>query len=241
MSVALATTTAPYKALSGEDIQWLTSAEEMAEKTNEAGLGPLHVFVSLEIDSRGTGVYKSLFARLNELESVGIQCSYWTFTLNDHTVEVDGLNRLFRICAGRNLVQDWALRDGDVSHIFFVDSDLMVPADSVVKMMEVNRPLVGGNVPAYCLGVGHPLRDEFPFPVSTHWNTAGYLLVSRPVFRRVRWRTDLDIGMTDDPCYAADTEEAGFGPTWVRKDIIGIHGHLAPMEERGHDRVIQYD
>lgn len=240
MAILVATTTAPYKALDGEDLQWLMDTEKMAQEANEAGLGPVYVFAALEVDGRGEQVYENLFRRFATLEEAGISCSYWTFSLNDRSKEVDGINRLFRICTGRNLCHEFAARDGDISHILFIDSDLMVPSDSIVKLAEVNMPLAGGDVPAYCLGVGHPLRPEFPFPVCTHWNTAGYLFVSRPVFRRIRWRFDLEIGATDDPCFAADVQEAGFGPTYVRKDLIGIHGALLPMEERGHDRTIHY-
>lgn len=236
MAVALVTTTAPYKALDGEDLQWLKGVEDRIKLAEDAGLGPVYIFAALEIDSRGKGMYASLFARFNELEAQGISCSYWTFQLNDHADEVDGINRLFRICTGRNLCHEWAIRDASITHLFFIDSDLMIPNDSIVKLMEVGQPVAGGDVPAYCLGVGHPFREEYGYPVCTHWNTAGFLLVNREVFRRIRWRHDLEAGATDDPCFAADAEAAGFGPTFVRKDLIGIHGPLVPMEHRGHDR-----
>jgi hypothetical protein len=75
---------------------------------------------------------------------------------------------------------------------------------------------------------------EYPFPVQSHMNTAGFLLIAREVFRRLRWRFDLEAGLTDDPCYYRDAKELLGVPTYVRKDVIGRHWPEAipPLEDR---------
>lgn len=78
-----------------------------------------------------------------------------------------------------------------------------------------------------------------PMRVTQHMNTAGFLLVQRALFRQLRWRTDPDLGLTDDPCYDADAAALGF-PTWVREDCVAQHYPMSigPVEVRGHDLAI---
>lgn len=75
--------------------------------------------------------------------------------------------------------------------------------------------------------------------VTQHMNTAGFLLVARSLFNRLRWRVDLDKGLTDDPCYDQDATSLGF-PTWVREDCVAQHYPMSigPVEVRGHDLAI---
>lgn len=83
-----------------------------------------------------------------------------------------------------------------------------------------------------CIGVSAPSRcyvtDDY---LVTH-NTAGFLLVRRDVLAEVAWRWNPDAGCSDDPCFAADVERAGFGKTYVRKDCVGKHAPLIPVESR---------
>lgn len=88
-----------------------------------------------------------------------------------------------------------------------------------------------------------PMSDEWvyegeggPFPygadVREHWNTAGCLLVRRPIFRRVAWSWDAESGTTDDPHY----QNRAKARTWVRHDVEVLHEPLVPLEQRNHDR-----
>lgn len=80
--------------------------------------------------------------------------------------------------------------------------------------------------------------DRVP-SVRVHMNTAGFLLVHRDLFTRLRWRTDLDNGHTDDPCYDMDARALGY-PTLVREDCVAVHypESIPPLEYRGHDLAI---
>ena len=237
--LVIGTTVPPFKAVDNEDVQWLEGAEQIAQHAFGIGFSKVTFFVAIELDARGPGLFTPLIHLMNELEKAvsGVECVQWKFAIDDGADVIGASNRLVRICTGRNLIHEYAMRSDNVTHILFVDSDLIIPTDSVPKLLEMNYPIAGGDVPSYCLG--GPVREEYSFPVQEHWNTAGFLLVSRDVFRKVRWRHDIyDQGATDDPCFALDVVEAGFGPTHVRKDLIGIHKPLKPLEGRGHDLAI---
>lgn len=233
--IVIGTTTAPYKVLTDDDAErWFVGAEELAQTTYDATGEDVTYFAALEYDGRGMDIYQDFLAQGEELsQSPHLGFDYYTFSLNDQEPELDGTNRLFRICTGRNLVHEYAQRDRDISHILFVDSDLIIPPDSVIKLLEVGRPICGGDVPSYCMN--GPRVSGYDFPVEKHWNTAGFLMIRREVFRRLRWRADIEAGSTDDPCFAMDAEAAGFGETYVRKDLIGHHKSLVQLEHRGHD------
>lgn len=220
--IVVGTTVAPYK-VDGSELNWLVNAE---------GFDPsAHIFASLELlPGRGIKTYSRLRMRMAELAGI-----FWTFELDDEETVLTSANRLTRICMGRNLVIEYALRH-EATHILFLDSDLVVPGDSIERLLEMDAPIVGGDVPSYCLK--GPRVPEYPFHVERHWNTAGFLLVQRDVFARVRWRHQHfgGGGLTDDPCFAADAQAFGFGETLVRKDLVGKHIGLIPMEKRGHDR-----
>lgn len=226
-----------FKAVSGEATQWLSTAEFMIEDAKVAGFDAVHFFVAVEHDGRGIAPFAALFSRIGEINKMeGATGSYWTFSICDHSSKIDGFNRLVRICTGRNLIHEFALRGGDVSHVLFLDSDLIVPDDSISKLREMDYPMVGGDVPSYCLS--GPRVKSYPFKVEEHWNTAGFLMVTRQIVQRIRWRSDLHPGGTscsDDPCFANDVEEIFGLKTHVRKDLIGAHKPLVPLERRGHD------
>jgi hypothetical protein len=238
--IVVGTTAAPFKATSAEVTQWLECANSMALRAMSAGFKKVHFFAALEVDSRGRAPYQDLLARMAEVEKSHerIVCNQWFFAIDDGSKKIDPVNRLIRICTGRNLVQEYALRQKNMTHILFLDSDLKVSADSIPMLLEMEHPIVGGSVPSYCLA--GPTIDRYPFPVERHWNTAGFLMVERDVARKVRWRSDVhDSGASDDPCYNQDAKDFGFGNTLVRKDLIGVHKPLVPLTKRGHELEIQ--
>jgi hypothetical protein len=221
--IVVGTTCAPYK-VDGSELNWLLHADEFVDRDPQT-----RFFAALElVPGRDPALYGRLRTRLATLAGTA-----WTFSLDDGERELTSGNRLTRICLGRNLIAEFAART-TASHVLFLDSDLQVPGDAIEKLLELNAPIAGGDVPSYCLH--GPTVAGYDFPVERHWNTAGFLLVRRDVFTRVRWRHDPDHGLTDDPCYAADAVALGFDETLVRKDLIGHHVPLIPMEERGHDR-----
>lgn len=232
---------APFKATSKEVTQWLANANEMVADAHTAGFSNVHFFVAIEHDGRGLEPFNALLKRLAKIGEIkGATTTYWTFSICDHNTVVDSANRLIRICTGRNLIHEFALRGSEVSHVLFLDSDLIVPGDSISKLMEVDHPIVGGDVPSYCLS--GPKLEQYSFEVREHWNTAGFLLIQRDVIRQVRWRADDHLGgsgCTDDPCFAHDVDKICGHKTRVRKDVIGVHRPLVPLEQRGHDLKLQ--
>jgi hypothetical protein len=248
--IVVGTTCVAWKC-NGNETSWLDNAEAMAEDAHTAG-HELTFFPVLEVDDRGEQPFSNLFDRLFEVSQSGPYVDHWSFRLWDGELELNSDNRLPRICAGRNFVQDYAMRpDVAASHILFLDTDIRPDGDCISKLLELDWPMCGGNVGQYALS-GPPVERRPPgpadarmdpikydFPVERHWNTAGFLLVGRDVFRRVRWRVDGDAAMSDDPCYDADATRLGY-PTIVRKDLQGQHiDPLIPVEMRTEDRMIR--
>lgn len=235
--IVIGSTVPPFKATSREATQWLACANEMVVDARDAGFKNVHFFAAVEHDGRGLQPFADLLKQLVRVGKLpGATAAYWTFSICDHNDTVSSSNRLIRICTGRNLIHEFALRNPDTSHVLFLDSDLIVPGDSISKLLEVDHAIVGGDVPSYCLA--GPKSTKHNFPVQQHWNTAGFLLVQRDVIRQVRWRADDHIGgsgCTDDPCFAYDVEKICGHKTLVRKDVIGVHRPLVPLEKRGHD------
>jgi hypothetical protein len=238
--LVVATTVAPFKARSEEATQWIENAEAFVEDSLES-FSAVRFFAAIELDSSGKDVFKMLMAKLDEMNSVQYSSGdYWFFSIDDGTKELNPINRLHRICAGRNMIHEYALRNKKVSHVLFLDSDLRVPTDSAIKLRQVYRPVVGGDVPVYCRS-GKAV-EGFDFPVQEHWNTAGFLLVERRVLTELRWRANTnDDHLSDDPCFALDVDRLGFGKTWVRKDVVGKHKVLRDLRDRGHDLRISHE
>lgn len=243
--ILVASTVASWKC-DGHELDWLRNAEAM----REASPVPLEFFCAVQIDPDPHDARfpsATLRPRLADLDG-----EHWRFSLHDGWAR-DSRNRLIGITTGRNLIREYAVRDTQATHVLFLDTDVTPPADCIPKLLELDHPVVGGDVPSYCLSGPEVLGERtdwfdletgqdgtcglprFPtFRVEEHWNTAGFLLVQRRVLEEVAWRWNPGQGViTDDPCFAQDVERAGFGKTWVRKDVIGYHPTLVPVEQRG--------
>jgi hypothetical protein len=207
---------------------WLTNAEAIRDSHD----GPVDFLAVLELDARGREPFTPLLDRLADLDG-----HVWTFHLDDGAEKITSHNRLARICTGRNLAAHYA-QDTGAGWLLYADADTAIPGDALPKLFAVDWPIVGGKVPTYCLS-GPRVDGYDDFPVCEHMNTAGFLLVRRDMFTRLRWRIDLDAGMTDDPCYHADATELGY-PTRVREDCVAAHWPPAvgPVEGRPHDLTV---
>jgi hypothetical protein len=127
------------------------------------------------------------------------------------------------------------------SAVLYIDSDMSIDSVAIEKMLEVNRPLVGMDVPAYCLS--GPVVSENP-RIEEHWNTAGALLVNAPAFYDLPWSHNAYLNLSDDPTFQSMAErllrregtenlDTTYGMTWVRKDgEAKHHGRLEPVEKR---------
>jgi hypothetical protein len=204
---------------------WISNASDLADATDH----DLKFFAAIELDGQGLSPFQPL---IEDLERIG--GTYFTYSLDDGRTKVTGGNRIPHIVTGRNIIIEYAVSISDASHILFLDADTAPPADCINKLLEVDHPIVGGHVPTYCLN--GPVVEKYPFLVEEHMNTAGFLLVDRGLFRYMRWRSDPDANMTDDPCWHYDALKFHNAPTYVRKDVVGKHypESIGPIEQRGH-------
>jgi hypothetical protein len=226
--------------LDGTETKWLTYAEQIAASHPDG----VKFFIAVELDSRGFyEAYNSLLDRLSE-----VRAEVWTYTIDktpfsSKAYEITTRERFVRIATGRNLVTEVGITSG-ASHILFVDTDTEPPADALPKLLAVNRALVFGHVPTYCLD--GPRLPLMPGDTRQHWSSAGFVLVQREAFRRVRWGWDPDDQMTDDPAYARDVTVVGTGLNhdWApvtRHDCVALHYPevIGPLETRGTDRFLR--
>jgi hypothetical protein len=209
---------------------WLINAERLRDSHPDG----VRYFAAIEVDARGLEPFAPLLDRLRDLGG-----EWWTFSLDDGRESVTTQNRLRHITTGQNLVTDYACSMW-ASHLLFMAADCTPPPDAIPKLLQVDWPIVGGHVPTYCLD--GPEVPEYPFPVRRHMATAAFVMLRRDLFRSLRWRWDLDEGMTDDPCLYWDAKRLHGVETYVRHDVVGRHWPecIGPVETRGHDmRVVR--
>lgn len=211
---------------------WLENAEYIKRSLSDKNIlrvdsDTVEYFAAIEIDKRGLEPFSHFLEEFNKIGG-----KYFTYNIDDGRTEVTTANRLRHICTGRNLIIDYAI-ERQASHILFLDSDIKPDKDTLPKLLEMSHPIVGGEVSTYSFS--GPIVSKYPFTVQEHLNTAGYLLVEKKVFTRIRWRWEW--GYSDDPCYHKDSIEFLGIPTYVRKDCIGRHypEMIGSIETRGHD------
>lgn len=235
MSIIVATTTAPHK-IDGSELSWLTWIERFRAQAGTRG-HDLRVFAALELDARGLAPFERLIGAIKS--ALG---EYWTYHFDDGATRIDSGNRLARICEGRNMCIEYAQRNRPGDFLLYLDTDVIPDGDTIDKLLAVTDlgyRQVGGEVPSYVLGGERVTGVELPL-VERSYNTAGYLMVHRDVYRRLRWRWDWDAGLTDDPCWFADARDFLGVPCVVRVDCVGRHQPevLVPIEHRGMDLAV---
>ena len=229
----------PWKVEQQEHLAWITYAKEIKEMFPN-----VEYFAALELDHRGIEPYKEFIDILKS-----INAKYWTYSINDFETTVDSNNRWIRIETGRNLVREYAqrgqrvqLESGDIGivhneAILYVDSDIIMRSEVIQAMFEVDRAMVGVNVPAYNLS-GFPINSHPR--LEEHWTTAGALLVNAPACWDLPWYHNIHMGLSDDPTFQYLGARL-YGQTWVRKDFHVDHvGRLVAVEHRNiPNRVIE--
>jgi hypothetical protein len=236
--IVVATTLAAF-AMDDPDIwgSWLINAEQIIDSHTE-----VRYFAAIETDARGLEPFVPLLERMAEID--GIQ---WEFSLDDGRTEVTTANRLRHITLGQNLATDYALSHPDCTHLLFLAADLEPPADTLPKLLEVDWPIVGGHVPTYCLDgprlTGPELTPRLFIEnadIRQHMASAAFILIRRDLLRFVRWRWDLDAGMSDDPCMHYDARTFHGVETLVRHDCVGRHHpeSIPSIEQRGYDLTV---
>jgi len=124
--------------------------------------------------------------------------------------------RLVPICIARNMAVDCALLGG-YDFLFFVDADVIVPSNSIERLMSHNKPLISGTVPGrgmhgYMTYVFHqiPGASTRELTACAH-ATCGFTLIKRELFEVLRFRQGphpikRDVHLSEDPAFGADAE-----------------------------------
>lgn len=225
MKIVVGATAAGHKG--GDASRWLTHAAAMRAATPHT----LAFFLAAEMQPDG------LEPRLDAVtaEIAALQGTVWKFMIDDGCERIGGDSRLVRICEGRNLIIEYGLRTR-ADWILFVDADIVVPHDAIVKLLEIEHPFCGFRVGSYGLS-GAPIPGR-RFPLEIYQNTAGAWFLQRSLFRRFRWLWDPDDGLTDDPATYRVIRDQLHCEQHNRSDVCGEHAGLVPFEARGADTLV---
>lgn len=247
MTICVASTVAGHKANNDEEVQWLAHADDWMNR------GDVQFFAALQV---GQGHDHKLDRLRRDLDWVN--AAVWNFSIDDGTDQVTSGTRITYICTGRNLAHEFVNPRQDITHLLFLDSDTRPPVDLIDRLVELDHPVVGANVPSYGLS-GPPVAiqpswhqpqcawgptkpfcscEAISWDVREHaLQTAGCLMLTREAVNSIRWGWAVDRGMTDDPWTEGLAEKVGLGKVWVRHDVTCEHfpNYLVPLEDRGVD------
>lgn len=267
MTVLVASTVAPYKCVEGEDQYWLTHAPAWKERGHEFFLAAEFYEDGGNRHERSDrdDLLLPLFALLRavdaEVWTFSIDTNDRELTSGGRLVRIcTGRNlahEWFNRHPGRwegvlfvdtdvEPPEDAPERLLEVDHplVGFHVPTYCLDGPRVEHSLHPHAAAEHWDLHEYRVGNGlyvAKLDGERMFPdgadVREHWNTAGALLVRDEPARRLRWRYDFSLGQTDDPCFQADAVALGYGQTWVRHDVVGLHhpGTIAGLESRGLD------
>lgn len=149
----------------------------------------------------------------------------------------------------RNMAVADFLADKNATHLLFVDDDVYVPRDAIAKLLEVNRPIVGGCYPSYYnvsdLKVetyivawenGKKIRKWFKGVKRVDAVGTGCMLIRRNVLERMpfpwfRWGEHLIEGryqqQSDDLDFCRRCAESGI-ESFAHGDVRC--GHIKPVD-----------
>ena len=154
--------------------------------------------------------------------------------------------RLEPIVFARNMALA-AARRINADYILFVDSDVVVPNNSIEKLLELKKPLCGGVVPGrgahskeeYIFGVRAQMNigtKDNPIPVTIcNHGTMGFCLIHKSIFNVISFRTGYSINYwkrpkpytdwaAEDPLFCEDSEAiVRHGGFHVRMDLRAEH------------------
>jgi hypothetical protein len=206
---------------------WLRNAEGYRDTTD------CSFFAAIETDARGIEPFAPVLDRL-----AGLNGKHWTYHLDDGRTEVTTENRQIHLAMGENLASTYATVVG-ASHLLFVAADCEPPPDVLTKLLKVGAPVVGAECPTYCLD--GPAVEGYGFPVHEQLASAACILLERQAFKVLKWRSDPDLGLSDDPALQYDAWTLLGLPTLVRKDCVCKHypEAIGPIEARGHDMTVR--
>jgi hypothetical protein len=199
-------------------------------------------YCAVELDGRGLAPYRDV-GWTDLIEQLGVEFETYTYNTGRTTLHTN--NRLKHICLGRNIISQHAINDPSVTHIMGLDGDVTPPPNILPNLLELKYPLVSAYIPTYCFSAGNiysnPHNHEQKYPTSwrvqpTQFSSAGAWLAERRVFSSLRWRTDPELRLSDDPSYLHDMRNVlGINPAILqRSDTIAKHWpeSIGPIETR---------
>lgn len=163
-------------------------------------------------------------------------------------------NRIDRIITGRNVVRNEFLKNPAYTHLFFLDTDVMIPPETLVTLLAHQKPLVAG---AYLSHQELPNGKKGTFPVGclqhekqgfvrqlkidNVWEPRllelaitglGCVLMHRDVLEKVSFRNIGDsITGGEDSAFFIDAREQGF-PLFMDTSIRCDHYFYPPGDQR---------
>jgi len=165
----------------------------------------------------------------------------------------------------RNYAVKQTLEQG-FSHLFFLDSDIMLPRNAIIRLLETKLPLIGcyytHRFPPYApcfYGASQTEKDKLEKVALTNWNfgdivpcvflPGGACLIRRNVFETMlktgirkwfEWTLDVDepTGLSEDYFFSLKAYSLGIQP-YVHTGIQAQHECLATCGVRGIEAVTQ--
>lgn len=137
--------------------------------------------------------------------------------------------RLHPIMIGRNMTIQ-AAQLLKASHLLQVDADVIVPVDSIQRLLAIDRPLAGGMVPgrgahgSAWYGKQPPPETRTPGLrpnlVEMEYCTCGFLMIRKEVFDRLKYRmgphNKVEAAyLSEDPAFGTDAHDVWGFPWWT--------------------------
>lgn len=205
-------TLVPWKCEKNEHLDWLKNSLEIKNKFSN-----IKFFVSLEVDSRGLNPFLDV---LRMLGAIGGE--YWTFNINDHRKKVTSQNRWIRMETGRNLIREFA-QDGTwpedgrepgpitkYSSILYIDSDIELKLEHLEKMLKIDSPIVGVDIPKYKLNgnasiamllINAPAYYDLPFYHNKYEminDDKKFIKTAEEKYGKIYVINDIDLNLSDE-------------------------------------------
>lgn len=123
--------------------------------------------------------------------------------------------RLVPICEGRNRSIDAAI-DLQADYILFVDTDMIIPANTITQLLSRNKQMIGGYVRGrnehkgaeYIFGHQYGVKEIAPNLIECDHANIGFCLIARHIFEVLRFRRGRHCTLghlqSDDPNYCFD-------------------------------------
>lgn len=218
---------------------WIENQEQIRESLPGTNV---EYYCAVELDGREMGPYFDA-GWTRAMGRAGV--IFETFTYGSGRKSIETGSRLKHICMGRNMIVQYAIEDTSVTHILGLDGDVAPPADILPNLLELDYPLVSAKIPTYCMKgprvLTNPRNENHIYSMrwqveDTQKSSAGAWLIERDVFKSLRWRTDPELGLSDDPAYLHDIENVlGVDPPILQRgDTIALHWPpaIGPIETR---------